>query len=217
MEENGRNNLLYGGAVFFALLLGVSVYLFFENYTEFWLCTAVCALLSCANLGALIWNNNDPDSRSIYKSLAVGSFAIYILLAVIAIVVFLLGALGKLGDVSKRKKRGKSSGKSNSVKKTESRRLDPGVSVSSGSVKASGIGTGIHAPRRIYIPRHLWYTNMYYGSSDYCSSEAAMAGLNENERLAMENKLRRRRRIILFIVTAIVIAVIVAAVLLGRG
>lgn len=213
MEEQNRKNLLYGGAAVFGLAVLLSLWQFYIQPTEFWLCTAACALLSCVNLCALIWTAGSPEERSIYKALAVASFGVYIALALAAIAALALAVLGKSGNDSKSNKKlldklkGRKSSGSGSL---------GSASTSSGSVLASGLGTGCRTRRRTYMPSYFWYYGLYHGSARSRTYGAA-APLTEEERLAEEARLRRRRRIVFGVVAAVVILVIALAVYFGRG
>lgn len=215
MEEQNRKNLLYVGAAVFGLAVLVSLYQFYHLRTEFWLCTAVCALLSCVNLGALIWSAAAPEERSAYRGLAVASFAIYLLLAVAALIAFALAILSSSNRDSKSTKKLFSWSKSR--KSSGSGSIGVGSSsAGSGSVRSSGFGTGYPSRRRSYVPSYLWYYGLYHGFGR-SRTDSAAGPMTEEERLAEKARLRRRRWIVFGLVAAIVILVIVLAVIFGRG
>ena len=232
LEGDSRDGLLTGGAVVFGLAVLAALLKFSTDQTEFWLCTAICALLSCVNLCALIWTSKEPDRRSIFKALAVVSFGVYILLAVAAVAAFAVAVLGNSDRDSKStkklfgaSKRGKSSG-GGSIGSGSSGgaslfggSLGSGASASSGSVPASGLGTGYTTGRRAWVPRHLWYYSLYHGSprSRYRSDWDAAEDLPVAERQALDRRARRRRWIIFCVVVVIVILLIALAVYFGRG
>ena len=222
LEGESRDGLLTGGAVVFGLAVLAALCVFYTQRTEFWLCTAICALLSCVNLCALIWTGKEPDRRSIFKALAVVSFGVYILLAVAAVAAFAVAILGNSNRDSKstRKlfsgRKGKNSSGSGSLSGGSfGGSLGSGASASSGSVPLSGLGTGYRTRRRFYMPSYFWYYGLYHGSSR--SRARYEAPLTEEERLAEEARLRRRRRIVFGIVAAVVILLIALAVYFGRG
>ena len=219
VEEQSRQNFLYVGAVLFGFALLAALYLFYIQRTEFWLCTAVCALLSCVNLCALIWTAREPEARSICKALAVASFGVYIALAVAAIAALALAVLGKSDRDSKSSKKlldklkGRRSSGSGGLGGGS---LGSGASASSGSVLGSGLGTGYRIRGRTYMPSYFWYYGLYHGSARSRARNAEVP-LTEEERLAEEARLRRRRRIVFCVVAAAAILVIVFAVVFGRG
>lgn len=219
MEEQNRKNLLYGGAAVFALAVLLSLWQFYTQRTEFWLCTAVCALLSCVNLGALLWTSAAPEQRSVYRALAVASFAVYLLLAVAAVAAFALAILSGSNRDSKSTKRllsGRKSRNSAGSGAFGSGSLGSGAAAAAGSVPVSGLGTGYGTRRRIHVPSYFWYYGLYHGSSRSRAYTGA-GPLTEEERLAEEARLRRRRRIVFGVVVAVVILLIVLAVVFGRG
>lgn len=219
LEGESRNGLLTGGAVVFGLAVLAALLQYYTHRTEFWLCTAVCALLSCVNLCALIWTNKEPEQRSIFKALAVVSFGVYILLAVAAVAAFALAVLGNSNRNSKSTKRllsGRKGKKSSGSGAFSGGSLGSGVSASSGFVPTSGLGMGYRSRGRSYMPSYFWYYGLYHGSRRSRSYDAA-GPLTEEERLAEEARLRRRRRIVFVVVAAAVTLVIVLAVVFGRG
>lgn len=203
-EEGSRKRLLYGGLVLLVLVsLGAGIMYFREN-TEFWLCTAVCALLSCAGLGALLWTNANPEGRSIYKALAVSSFSVYLLLLIAAAVALFVAASGS-GSSDRNKSRSK---------KSDS---DKGGIFGSGSILGSIFGgeRGTRSGYRVrtfWFPGYLWYFTPYtrYAAID------RMEGLSMEEREAQRRRYRSQRALVLGVVAVIVIAVIALAVITGR-
>lgn len=95
VTQNGANADGWLNAGIFALLVmcGIALYRFVKlEQTEFWLCMAICTLLSSVNLGVLIWSRRDVRLNSIYKGLAAGSFGVYLILLVAVIVAFIVVA-----------------------------------------------------------------------------------------------------------------------------
>ncbi len=211
MEPDQKSTLLSIGAAFFLILLFVALLRFYDQRTEFWLCTAVCALLSCTNLGALIWTNKDIEQRSIYKALAVASFLIYLILAIIAIAAVFLSASGK-SDRNSNKKKSVSSKRKREFGNTQTAGAVPHPS---GAVAAADSAPMPVSGRRYSRSSRFWYYNLFYTSNTQRSLHST-DDLPEEERVRINNRIRRRRWIVLCVVAIIVILLIVLAVCLGR-
>lgn len=207
-EERLRGKLLWWGlGVLAAICAAAGLKYYFEN-TEFWLCTAICALLSCSALGALIWANKDPENRSVYQGLAVGSFSIYLLLLVAAAVALILAASGS--GSSNRSSRNKKGGLLDKLKGS-----GDSANGGSGSLLGGLFGVrstrGVRRRRGFYFPSYLWYYTPY---TRYAAINR-MAGMSDPERELARERYRRRRMIMLAVVAVIVVAVIGAAVVYG--
>lgn len=214
-----RSGWLYAGLAALLVISAVAGLLFYSRErTEFWLCMAVCALLSAVNLGALIWVKADVWERSIFKALAVVSFSVYLALAVAAVVAFFVmaGGAGKSSNRSKRRSNKKGGySKSLSGRSSSAVGSTPSI-VGSASRSGAGLGTvrGVSSPRRsIYFPRHLYYNSFYLNDYDY----DRMNDLDWRERDKAYRAYRIRRTIILLIVLLVVILLILLAIKLGRG
>ena len=208
--DAGRSKFLYGGLVLLVLICGAALLRCSSEQTEFWLCMAICALLSCAGLGALIWANKEPEQRSIYKGLAVASFSVYLLVLAAAAAAILVMSLGSGSSSNSRSSRSKKSG---SGKSGASGRSGLGV----GSL-LSGLGTkerstAFRSRRSFYFPTYLWY----YTPMTRYSAIDRMEGLSDADREEERRRYQRRRVIALAVVVLIVLAVIFAAVAAGRG
>lgn len=204
-EEGSRKRLLQGGLVLLAVICLGAVIMYFRESTEFWLCMAVCALLSCAGLGALIWTNANPEGRSIQKALAVVSFSVYLLMLAAAAVALFVVASGSGSSSNRNKSRSKNS---NSKK---------GGLFGSGGV-LGGIFGGERSTRSTYRVRTFWFPGYLWYFTPYTRYAAIdrMEGLSMDEREAQRRRYRSRRAIVLAVVAVIVIALIALAILMGR-
>lgn len=205
-DENSRAKLLYWGAAALIVIVVAAAIKYFDESSEFWLSTAICALLSCTGLAALIWANAAPEERSIFKGLAVVSFSVYLLLLAAAIVALIVMASGSNSSSNRNKSRSK---------KSDS---DSGGFFGSRGILSSVIGerstrSVTRTRSHYYFPGYLWYYTPYtrYASID------RMQGMSEAEREAARQRYRRRRTLVLAVVAVIVVAVIVLAMLAGRG
>ena len=203
-EEGKRNRLLQGGLVLLVVICLGAVIMYFRESTEFWLCMAVCALLSCAGLGALIWTNANPEGRSIYKALAVSSFSVYLLLLIAAAVALFVAASGS-GNSDRNKSRSKKSGS------------EKGGLFGSGGILGNMFG-GVRRTRSTYRVRTFWFPGYLWYYTPYTRYAAIdrMEGLTMDEREGLRRRYRRCRDVVLAVVAVIVVALIALAILTGR-
>ena len=205
-DEESRPKLLYFGLAALIAVCIAAVVKYFDDHTEFWLCMAICALMSCAGLGALIWANMDTTHRSIYKALAAASFSVYLLVLAAAAVALYLSAAGSNSNSDRNGKRKSFGGKGGSDRRSGSGTL-------LGDLFGTGARTRTVTRRPVYFPTYLWYYTPY---TRYASINR-MEGLSKEEREAYCSIYRRRRKILLAIVVVIVVALIAFAVLAGRS
>ncbi len=204
-----RSTLLYCGLGALLLLCGLAVFRYLDENTEFWLCMAVCALLSCAGLGGLIWANGSAEFRSVFKGLAVASFSIYLVILAVAAVALFVMAAGSGSGSGSRSKRSKNS-KSGSL---DSGGKSGGSGLLGGILNRSGSASPVRRTRSFHYPFWLWYYTPYtrYSVID------RMAGDSELERDRLRRRYRTQRTVMLVVVVLVVAAVIAAAILAGRG
>ena len=211
-EGENRRRLLYTGAAILGLILAGALLKFSGQRSEFWLCMAICALLSCGNLAALIWANRSAEQRSVYQGLAVVSFSVYLLLLAAAAVALIAAASGSGSSSNRsrsRSKREKSGGNARGFGGTGSG--GSGSRTLLGGLFAGGNSGRVYRPRG-YFPMYLWYYTPY---NRYASINRMQ--VSEDEKDALRSRYRRRRLVILLLAVGIVAAAIAAAVLLGRG
>lgn len=202
-DSENRDRALYGGLAALVLFLLWSVINYFQTPSAFWMSSGICALLGCGSLGALIWTVRAQEQRSIFKALAVSSFAIYLLVLIAAIIAFFVAVSSASGESersSKRKKRSRER--------------------SSGRFKSGrdNLGRLFHTQpvlrrRRLHFPYYLWY---YTPSTRYAVIDS-MEDLSDLQRYHLRARYRRRRRIVLACVLVFVLGLIFAAILLGRS
>lgn len=214
VSANGdnRSGWLYGGLAALGLICCCSLLKFYYDWTEFWLCMGICALLSCVNFAALLWSVKAPEERSIFKGLAVASFFVYLLLLIAAAAVLILGAAGS--GSSNNKNRGKS-GKGNSQNSGgigSAQRGNTGIRSLFGGLFATNRTSTVTRRRTFFYPAYLWY---YTPRTRYASIDR-MEGVSEDERETARRRYNTRRVIALVCVGLFVAAVIVLAVLAGR-
>lgn len=203
-----RKQYLYYGLAGLGLLCAVSVGMYFKEETAFWICTAICSLLGCTSLAALVWSSIDPERKSIYQGLAVASFSVYLLVLAAALAALAVAVLGS-GSSSSSNRKSKSSSKSSS-----------GSSSSSGSGLLSSLfhGSGtrsvspVYRTRRSWFPMYLWY----YTPRTRFASIDRMEDLGYAEKEALRTSYRNRRRIALIVIAVIVAVVIGLAIYFGR-
>ena len=216
VSANGdkRGGWLYGGLAALILICCGALLKFYYDWTEFWLCMAVCALLSCVNLAALLWSVRDPESRSIFQGLAVASFFVYLLLLAAAAVVLLVGAVGAGGSSNNRNRNKNGKGSSQTGGNSGSaNRGGTGIRSLFGGLFATNRTRTVTRRRTFFYPAYLWY---YTPRTRYASIDR-MEGVSEAEREAARRRYNTRRIIALVCVGLFVAAVIVLAVLAGRG
>ena len=207
-DKNDDDGWLYVGIIALVTMCGYALYQFFKvEQTEFWLCMAVCALLSSVNLGVLIWKRRNVLQNSIYKGLAVGSFGVYLILLVAVVVAFIFVAAGA-GDSDQ-----KSSGSRDESDGASDRNADrrPARNRFVGG-NTNRFGRGAAGSLDVYGPGYMWYTapRPRYSDTDW----------NETGRSEM-GQTSRGNRICRLILTMILIAVVVLLIQLaikaGRG
>ena len=205
-----RQKLLYYGIAALGLICAAAVIRYFSQETEFWLCTAVCALLSCTALGALVWTNREPEERSVCKGLAVASFSVYLILLAIAAAALAAAAFSSGSNSGKNKSSSRKSRSFGGSGRSGGSSKGFLSGLFSGSSNRSSAGTGVRT-RTFYHPSLFWY----YMPSVRSASIDRMEGLNEEQREELRRKNRRRRLTVFLVVALIVVFVIALAVVLG--
>ena len=203
-EGQNRRLFLYGGLGALVLLFGFAALRYLGEAAAFWLCMGVCALLSCAGLGALLWTNAGVFGRSAYKALAVSSFSVYLLaLAAAAAALVVMGSGSGSSSKSKSKSKGSGSAKGGGGSGSSflGELLAPRTRTSNYRVRHTG-----------YYPYWLWYYTPY---TRY-SAINRMQGVSEAEKDGLRRSYRIRRLIGLGLVVLVVAAVTVLCVLAGR-
>ncbi len=215
--QNGESGdaWLYAGIIVLLGMCGIALYRFFNlEQTEFWLCMAVCALLSAVNLGVLVWVRRDVWYHSVYRGLAVASFGVYLLLLVAAIIAFFVMAdSGSSNRKSKRDSKS-SSGRRNSrlagllTGKSGDNRTSASRGFGDGGAAADGV-----RPSAFYTPgRMRYFSPRFYVYNTRRASDENAAWTNPDSRSA-----RIRRAIVTLIILVIVVLLILLAIKAGRG
>lgn len=207
--SESRHWFLIVGIVILAITVIFSVIRYIAAETEFWVCLAVNALMSCAGLGALIWANGDWENRSVLKGLAIGSFSVYLLILLLAIAALILSS-----DSDSDSDSGSGGGKSWRGSRSGSRSRSR--SVSTGSIprttgNESRNRNSFSGSRFYYDPYYMWY----YTPTVRSSPAERMQGMSEDEQKAYYRKYRIRKALILAGVTVLALGIIVAVVLLA--
>lgn len=204
-----RKQYLYYGLAGLGLLCAVSVGMYFKEDAAFWISMAICSLLVCTSLGALVWSSIDPDRKSIYKGLAAASFSVYLLVLAAALAALAVAVLGS-GNSSSSNRKSKNSSKSGKGGSSGS----SGFGLLSNLFHSSGTRSvsTVARTRRSWFPMYLWY---YTPRTRYASIDR-MADLSYAEKEALRTNYRTRRRIALIVIALVVVVVIGLAVYFGR-